>query len=81
LSGVQALVDAVLDARRLVDHGERRADRRVLLAFADLKLRGHADTLRHLDIVPTPEDAPEFYVDFDETGPYVAEVAESECAT
>jgi len=40
-----------------------------------------ADTLRHLDIVPTPEDAPEFYVDFDETGPYVAEVAESECAT
>jgi sulfite reductase beta subunit-like hemoprotein len=40
-----------------------------------------ADTLRHFDVVPTPEDAPEYYVDFDETGPYVAEVAESECAT
>ncbi len=40
-----------------------------------------ADTLRHFDTVPTPDDAPEYYVDFDETGPYVAEVAESECAT
>ena len=40
-----------------------------------------ADTLRHLDTVPTPDEAPEYYVDFDETGPYVAEVAESECAT
>ena len=40
-----------------------------------------ADTLRHFDVVPTPEEAPEYYVDFDETGPYVAEVAESECAT
>jgi len=40
-----------------------------------------ADTLRHFDVVPTPDDAPEYYVDFDETGPYVAEVAESECAT
>ena len=40
-----------------------------------------ADTLRHFDTVPTPDEAPEYYVDFDETGPYVAEVAESECAT
>jgi sulfite reductase (ferredoxin) len=37
--------------------------------------------LKHHDVVPTPDEAPEFYVDFDETGPYVAEVAESECAT
>jgi len=38
-------------------------------------------TLVDLDEFPTPEDAPEFYVDFDETGPYVAEVGDSECAT
>ena len=29
---------------------------------------------------PTPEEAPDFYVDFDETGPYVAEVGDGECA-
>jgi hypothetical protein len=32
-----------------------------------------ADGLRDLDMIPTPEE--------DETGPFVAEVAESECAT
>lgn len=31
--------------------------------------------------IPEPDLGPEFYVDFDETGPYVASVAESECAT
>ena len=30
---------------------------------------------------PTPEERPDFYVDFGETGPYVAETGESECAT
>ena len=40
-----------------------------------------ADTLRDLDFFPSPEDAPEYYVDFGETGPYVAEIGESECAT
>ncbi|MEO7430087.1 MAG: nitrite/sulfite reductase [Acidimicrobiales bacterium] len=40
-----------------------------------------ADELRDLDEFPTPEDGPEYYVDFDETGPYVAETGESECAT
>jgi sulfite reductase beta subunit-like hemoprotein len=40
-----------------------------------------ADGLRHHDHVPTPDDRPDFYVDYDETGPYVAEVSESECAT
>ena len=30
---------------------------------------------------PTPEDDPDFYVDYDETGPYVAEIGDSECAT
>ncbi len=38
-------------------------------------------TLVDLDNYPTPEEAPEFYVDYDETGPYVAEVGSSECAT
>jgi sulfite reductase beta subunit-like hemoprotein len=38
-------------------------------------------TLVDLDNFPAPEEAPDFYVDFDETGPYVAEVGDSECAT
>ena len=38
-------------------------------------------TLTDLDEFPRPEDAPEFYIDFDETGPYEAEVGDSECAT
>ncbi len=38
-------------------------------------------TLKDLDIFPTPEENPQFYVDFDETGPYVSQVGESECAT
>jgi sulfite reductase (ferredoxin) len=36
--------------------------------------------LKELDQFPTPEDGPEFYVDFDETGPYSAEVGDGECA-
>jgi sulfite reductase (ferredoxin) len=38
-------------------------------------------TLKELDEFPRPEDNPEFYVDYGETGPYVAEIGESECAT
>ncbi|MFI5054022.1 MAG: nitrite/sulfite reductase, partial [Acidimicrobiia bacterium] len=38
-------------------------------------------TLADLDKFPTPEEAPDYYIDFDETGPYVAEVGDSECAT
>jgi sulfite reductase (ferredoxin) len=38
-------------------------------------------TLKDLDEFPTPEEAPDYYIDFDETGPYVAEIGESECAT
>jgi len=37
--------------------------------------------LKDLDQVPTFEENPDFYVDYDETAPYIAEVAESECAT
>lgn len=40
-----------------------------------------AEGLKDLDAFPTFEDDPEFYVDFGETGPYVKEIGESECAT
>jgi sulfite reductase beta subunit-like hemoprotein len=40
-----------------------------------------ADGLRDLDHFPLPSEAPEYYVDYDETGPYVAEIGASECAT
>ena len=36
--------------------------------------------LKELDYFPSPEEAPEFYADFDETGPFVADIGESECA-
>ena len=38
-------------------------------------------SLKELDVFPTPEDNPDFYVDYGETGPYVAEIGASECAT
>jgi sulfite reductase beta subunit-like hemoprotein len=38
------------------------------------------EALKELDAWPAPETAPEFYVDYDETGPYVAEVGAGECA-
>jgi len=37
--------------------------------------------LKELDRFPTPDEDPDFFVDFDETGPYVAETGDSECAT
>jgi sulfite reductase (ferredoxin) len=37
--------------------------------------------LKDLDEFPVPDEAPDFYVDFDETGPYEATVGDSECAT
>jgi sulfite reductase (ferredoxin) len=40
-----------------------------------------AADLSDLDRFPTFEEDPSFYVDYDETGPYAAEVGESECAT
>jgi sulfite reductase beta subunit-like hemoprotein len=36
--------------------------------------------LKDLDFWPDPEEHPEYYIDFDETGPYVADVGEGECA-
>lgn len=38
-------------------------------------------SMKDLDEFPDYEENPDFYVDFDETGPYVAEIGESECAT
>jgi len=38
-------------------------------------------TLVDLDEFPDPDTAPDYYIDFGETGPYVAEVGDSECAT
>jgi sulfite reductase beta subunit-like hemoprotein len=39
-----------------------------------------AEGLADLDEFPTPEDNPDFYVDFGETGPYEKSLGESECA-
>jgi hypothetical protein len=36
--------------------------------------------LKDLDVFPTFDEAPEFYSDYDETGPFVAAVGDSECA-
>ena len=40
-----------------------------------------ADTLQDLAEFPNPDEHPEFYVDYDEQGPYEAVTGESECAT
>ena len=39
-----------------------------------------AEELKELDHFPTPEERPDFYIDYDETGPYSAEVGAGECA-
>jgi sulfite reductase beta subunit-like hemoprotein len=39
-----------------------------------------AAELKELDVFPAPEDGPDFYVDYGETGPYEAEVGTGECA-
>ena len=41
---------------------------------------GVGATLKELDHFPTPDVGPDFYVDYDETGPYVADVGDGECA-
>ena len=43
--------------------------------------KGVAADLADLDQFPTPEVDPSYYIDFGETGPYVAEIGDSECAT
>jgi sulfite reductase beta subunit-like hemoprotein len=39
-----------------------------------------AEGLRDLDNVPEPDAAPDFFVDYGETGPFSGEVGDSECA-
>jgi hypothetical protein len=39
-----------------------------------------ASYLADLDHFPSPDEAPEYYVDYDETGPFTAEVGAGECA-
>lgn len=62
--------------------GERQAGER----FIDWLTRSggasaFAAELKHLDEFPLPDEDPDFYVDFGETGPYVKEIGASECAT
>ena len=42
---------------------------------------GVGEELKGYDHFPTPDEAPEMYVDYDEQGPYVKEIGASECAT
>jgi sulfite reductase beta subunit-like hemoprotein len=42
---------------------------------------GIAAGLKDLDTFPSYDDDPDFYTDYDETGPYAVEIGESECAT
>jgi sulfite reductase beta subunit-like hemoprotein len=62
--------------------GERNAGE----TFADWLLRSGGArkvglALAELDEFPDPETAPDYYIDFDETGPYVADVGDGECMT
>lgn len=41
---------------------------------------GVGKTLKDLDEFPDPDAVPDYFVDYDETGPYVAEVGPGECA-
>jgi sulfite reductase beta subunit-like hemoprotein len=42
--------------------------------------KGLGTQLKDLDVFPAPDEGPEFYVDYDETGPFSGEVGEGECA-
>ena len=83
-------------ALRLPAHNAPQATVQVVRRFVDerqagenfptwLKRSGGAKEvaigLKELDQFPLPDESPDFYVDFDETGPYSAEVGDSECAT
>jgi sulfite reductase (ferredoxin) len=82
-------------ALRLPAKNAAEATVRVVRRFADERQAGEsfrdwidrsggaksiAAELKELDQFPTPEDGPEYYVDYDETGPYEAEVGLGECA-
>jgi sulfite reductase beta subunit-like hemoprotein len=82
-------------ALRLPAKNAPEATVRVVRRFADERTAGEsfrewmersggakaiAAELKELDVFPTPEDGPDYYVDYDETGPYEAEVGAGECA-
>ncbi len=82
-------------ALRLPAKGAPEATVRVVRRFADERTAGEsfrewmdraggakaiASALKDLDEFPTPDEGPLFYVDYDETGPYEAEVGVGECA-
>jgi sulfite reductase (ferredoxin) len=65
--------------------GRYAAEREVGEAFAGwMERAGGAKALgaelKDLDAWPDPKERPEYYVDFGETNPYVAEVGQGECA-
>ena len=83
-------------ALRLPAHNAPQATVQVIRRFVDERQAGEnfptwlersggakevAIGLKELDQFPLPDESPDFYVDFDETGPYSAEVGDSECAT
>ena len=37
--------------------------------------------LKDLDVFEPPDERPDLYIDFDETGPYEKSIGQSECAT
>jgi sulfite reductase (ferredoxin) len=91
----QTQVEFGAKALRLPAKAAGEAAVRVVGRFADERQPGEAfrswldrsggasavgATLKELDEFPLPEERPDFYVDFDETGPYVKEVGASECA-
>ncbi|MFN8020060.1 MAG: nitrite/sulfite reductase [Acidimicrobiales bacterium] len=82
-------------ATRLPAKAAPQAAVRVIRKFADERqagetFRGWMDrsggasaigaALKDLDVFPTYEENPDFYVDYGETGPFTAEVGDSECA-
>ena len=82
-------------ATRLPAKAAPQAVVRVVRRFADERSAGETfrtwldrsggataigQTLKDLDVFPTFDEAPDFYSDFDETGPFSAEVGDSECA-
>jgi sulfite reductase beta subunit-like hemoprotein len=42
--------------------------------------KGIGAELKDLDVFPAPDEGPDFYIDYDETGPFSGEVGEGECA-
>jgi len=80
LPAKNAAEGAVRVIRRFADEREAGETFRTWLDRAG-GASGVGSTLKELDAFPAFEDNPDFYIDYGETGPYVAEIGESECAT